>query len=406
MNPHRLTWGFMYDFPVAQVVGLVFILGYAFSKEPKKVPVSQPIVWLFLFYLWMVMTYLVHDKTPFATGLAIKIFKIQLFTLFIFALLNSKERIDQALWVIAYSLGFYGFKGGIFTIMTGGSFRVWGPIGTYIEGNNELGLALLIVIPIFFYLNTVTENKWLKRMNYLMIVLCAISVLGTHSRGALLASMSCAVFLWLKSKKKISLGILLAFLIPLGLSFMPQHWWDRMDTIFEEREEDYDLSVQGRLNAWRFAYNIASDKVFGGGFSATNKANWLLYAPRQDLFVDSHSIYFQIMGKHGFPGLFLYIMVWLSTWLLGSKIIKMVKHRQDLQWAGSLSRMLQVSIIAFCTGGTFLGLAYFDLPYHILITMAATYAVVQKELKKHPEVGVSNVSGHRPVRLEANVRQG
>ena len=40
----------------------------------------------------------------------------------------------------------FGIKGGIFTILTGGDFRVWGPPGSFIEGNNEIALAILIVI--------------------------------------------------------------------------------------------------------------------------------------------------------------------------------------------------------------------------------------------------------------------
>ena len=39
------------------------------------------------------------------------------------------------------SIGFYGLKGGIFTILTGGAQRVWGPPGGFIEGNNELAVA-------------------------------------------------------------------------------------------------------------------------------------------------------------------------------------------------------------------------------------------------------------------------
>ena len=30
MNPHRLTWGFAYDFPFAQIVGIVTLLALVF----------------------------------------------------------------------------------------------------------------------------------------------------------------------------------------------------------------------------------------------------------------------------------------------------------------------------------------------------------------------------------------
>ena len=53
--------------------------------------------------------------------------------------------------VIALSIGFYGVKGGIFTIVTGGVYRVQGPPGTFIAGNNEIGLAIAMTIPLLCY---------------------------------------------------------------------------------------------------------------------------------------------------------------------------------------------------------------------------------------------------------------
>ena len=50
--------------------------------------------------------------------------------------------------VLVCSIGFYGLKGGIFTLMHGGNLRVWGPGGSFIEGNNELALAIIVCIPL------------------------------------------------------------------------------------------------------------------------------------------------------------------------------------------------------------------------------------------------------------------
>jgi hypothetical protein len=45
-------------------------------------------------------------------------------------LINSRERVHALIWVIALSLGFYGVKGGIFTIVHGGVYEVRGPLDT------------------------------------------------------------------------------------------------------------------------------------------------------------------------------------------------------------------------------------------------------------------------------------
>ena len=59
----------------------------------------------------------------------IKVAKIQLMIFVTMMLMQSKERINQLVWVMALSLGFYGVKGGIFTITNGGAFHVRGPAG-------------------------------------------------------------------------------------------------------------------------------------------------------------------------------------------------------------------------------------------------------------------------------------
>ena len=380
MVPHKLTFGFMQNFPIAQLVAVVFLGVFIFSKEPKKVPFSSITFWLFAFYFWILLTYLVHTKSAFVDNLAIKILKIQLFTIVILMLLTTRERIEQTLWVIGLSIAFYGVKGGIFTISTGGSGRVWGPPGGYFEGNNELGLTLVITIPILLYLRKIATQKWVKNALMVAIVLCAISALGTQSRGAFLAISACGLFYWLKSNKKLVTAIPIVILAASFVTFMPQSWHDRMDTIFVENEDDYDGSIKGRLNAWRMAVNIAGDNLTGGGLNAATPANFLIYAPEPERFHDFHSIYFQILGKHGYPGLFIYLMIFMSTWFVAQRIRKKTKAHQELDWAYHMMSLLQVSLIAFAVGGAFLGLAYFDLPYHLVITVAAVNTVVNKRL--------------------------
>jgi hypothetical protein len=40
MNPHRLTWGFAYEFPFAAVVAGATFIGLFVSKDPKRYPVN------------------------------------------------------------------------------------------------------------------------------------------------------------------------------------------------------------------------------------------------------------------------------------------------------------------------------------------------------------------------------
>ena len=78
-------------------------------------------------------------------------------------LVRGREQIATLVWVVILSVGFYGVKGGLFTIVTGGSSRVWGPANSLLEGNNELGVALILVMPFMYFLYQTTVSRWIRR---------------------------------------------------------------------------------------------------------------------------------------------------------------------------------------------------------------------------------------------------
>src|SRR3546814_19118742 len=53
MNPHRLSWGFAYEFPVAMMIGLSTLAAWVLSKEPKKLPISDVSALMLAFVVWM-----------------------------------------------------------------------------------------------------------------------------------------------------------------------------------------------------------------------------------------------------------------------------------------------------------------------------------------------------------------
>lgn len=102
------------------------------------------------------------------------------------------------------------------------------------------------------------------------------------------------------------------------------------------------------------------------------RPTFLQYAPNPNIVFDAHSIYFQVMGEHGFIGLGLFLLLGLLGWIRGQQVVKRCRNDPDRKWAADLAAMTQVSLIGYAVGGAFLGLAYFDLPYHIVIIMLLT----------------------------------
>jgi putative inorganic carbon (hco3(-)) transporter len=206
------------------------------------------------------------------------------------------------------------------------------------------------------------------------------AALGTYSRGALLAIIAMSAFLWLKSGQKLRIGFLMVLTAPLLLLFMPEKWGERMDTI---NTYDEDMSVQGRFNAWWMSYNLAKERPFtGGGFEVIMPELFHRYAPNPLDIHAAHSIYFQALGEHGFVGLGLYLLLGFLTWRTGSWIIRNTAKLEEFKWAFNLATMIQVSLVGFATGGAFLSLLYFDVPYYLLAAMVVTRVLVAKELKE------------------------
>ncbi len=378
MNPHTQGWGFATQLPFAMMIAVVTMASMLLSRTPKSLPMTPVSALLLLFVLWMNVT------TPFALlpGPSWvqwnKVMKIMLMSFVVMMLIRTQRDILRLVWVLVGSIGFYGVKGGIFTIRSGGTERVWGPEATFIGDNNALALALIITIPLMYYLQQNSENRWVRRGLSAAMVLSALAALGSYSRGGLLAIAAMCLFMWIKSGKKVALGALLCLLGPLLLAFMPERWAERMDTINTFQE---DSSAQGRLNAWQMAYNLARDRFLGGGFEVSDAGIFARYAPNPQAVHAAHSIYFQALGEHGFVGLAIYLALGWATWRTAAAIIRLSRGKPELAWALGLATMCQASMVGFAVGGAFLSLLYFDMPYYLMAVLIATRILVQQHVK-------------------------
>lgn len=388
MNPHRLCWGLAYSFPFALIAALATLISCLVSRKKLKFFWSPVIGWLILFNVWMFISTVVAMYPEEAWWQWEKVFKIQLMTFVSLWTLTDREKIHIFVWIIFISIGFFGVKGGIFTLTTGGAYHVLGS-GGFIGGNTEIGLALVMVMPLAWYLYLHSHNKWVRYGFLLSMALISIGILGTQSRGAFLAIMAVSFFLWLKSSRKGIIFVALMLLSPAFYMFMPQSWHDRMATI-ETYEED--ASAMSRMKAWEFGYKMALDRpLTGGGFESDTVENYMRYVPHQvesgkATFHDYHSIYFEVLAEHGFVGLFIFLMLFLQYWRTANKVIKITKNSEQNKWALDLAAMLQVSFVGYTVGGAFLGLAYFDLFYHYLVILIMVLKLLEEQAEKQEKV--------------------
>ena len=243
-----------------------------------------------------------------------------------------------------------------------------------------MGLALIMTIPLLRYLQLSSGSFWLRGVLTIMMVLCAVATVGSQSRGALVGLVAMSGFLWLKSRNKFFTALLGAIAVALVLAVMPQQWYDRMATI---QNYESDQSAMGRINAWKMAFNMAKDRPLGGGFDSFKEYTFALYAPNPDDVHDSHSVYFEVMGEHGFVGLGIFLALALMTWRTASWVIGRSHRDREKRWLADLAAMTQVSLVGYATAGAFLGLAYVDYYYTLiaLVVLCKTVLVSSAEAK-------------------------
>jgi len=402
MNPHQLCFGFATVFPFAMVVFLVTLFALFFSGDRKLPKPSRELIVLLLLLLWFTFTTAQAYDSDRAWNQWNKVIRIQAGIILTMILIYNRERINALIWTIALSLGYYGFNGLVYVITTGGGSNMRGPDGTFIAGNTDLALALVMTLPLLRYLQIHAPQRWMRLGMLALMGMTALSVVATYSRGGLLAMVGMAGLLWLKSRNKLPVLLVVLVILPVVFTFMPDKWHERMSTIDEYEE---DASAMGRINAWRFATNVVKDHPVGGlGFGTFNPQLFLRYAPNPYDYHDAHSIYFKILAEHGIVGMALFLLFFLLGWRTSTQVIKATRGKPEHLWASDLSAMLQTSMFGYALGGAFLGMCYFDLPYHLVAIAVLIKQSLQDEGAMAPSVYMSPVSV--PVRTPSAARIG
>ena len=385
--------------PFSLIVAIPTLIGLVFTKDRRPFPWTREAVLLAAFWGLTLVTSLFSWYPDEAWPDFGQFSKIIVMTVVTITVIQDRTKLRYLLMVAALSIGFYGFKGGVWSVVSGGaSGLVLGPEGSFIGDNNGLALGLNMALPIIFFLAREEQRSWVRTLLYTTFVLTIIAELFTYSRAGFLGLMVVLMALVARSKWKAT-AIALALVAAIGAAaFLPERWTDRMNTIFNYEQ---DGSAMSRIYAWKLGWQIALDSPFvGGGFRVfTHDEIWAKYAPEFYFGIgkdatnrtpNAHSIYFHVLGEHGFTGLFVFISLIGTTLFSLRNIRKQAKRFPEASWLATYSYMVETSIFAFLVNGAFVNLTYFDLFYFlisiaiVLRQLAATTMAEQTQLQNEP----------------------
>lgn len=376
MSPHRLTYGFAYNAPFALLVSIATLGGLAIGRDRVRLPWNaETVLTLVLWFVFLMSTVAGAIYPDQAWTAFEKVSKVLLMTFVSMALMRTRERLLAMLGVVAFSLGFFGLKGGLWAVVTGGQNMVLGPAGSFIGGNTEIALALNMNLPILVYLRRQVTRPWLRHLMLATFLFSIVAIIITYSRGGFLGLIAVLGYLTLRSRRRLLTVFLLVVGLVIAADLVPAKWTERMHTIKTYEE---DQSAMGRIHAWEFAMRIAEDRpLLGGGFRCFTSDVQMRYMPESLAGgFDAHNIFFQILGEHGYTGLLVYCLLVVTTLFSLNGILRRTRRRPDLAWARDVALMLQCSLFAYIVSGFFLSLSYFDLFFLLIASTVVLKQIV------------------------------
>lgn len=396
MTPHQMAFG-TFGIPLNLLIAGVTLFAVVYSREAERFRGDAITLWLLLFLAWQTLAQQMSLLPEVSGEFYSRFLKTLIFVLLCAQMVTDKLRFHALVWIIAGGIGFFAAKGALFTILTLGQYRVQGLANTVLEDNNHFGIAVATMIPMLLFLRQQANMQVIKLGLAVTIGLSVVAVIGTHSRGGLVALVVFGMVLWWKSRHKLALmAVGFVGLVP-AISFMPDKWLDRMKTIGEAGE---DASFRGRLDAWEINFRLASDNpVTGVGLrNSYNPDIVALSAPdKVDAAKAAHSIYFEILGGSGFIGLAIFLALFATT-ILTARSIEFSKMTIP-DWHRNFAGHAQISLLIFGVGGASTSMEMWD-GYLLIIALVAALTHQRDIAYTKPEsVGINRIGKLRKGRV-------
>lgn len=374
--------GWLYGFASIIRFNLLFtgvaILSYLAYKHKPRVRLGAIGGLVLMFFLWTTMSTITTIGNPDITWEYWSRF-LKVVMLFVFVLLTVKDKlhVDFVLWCVVLSVGFYADLEALKFIASGGGHKIVGMTNHVLGDRNELSVAFVMTMPLCYYLlgEYGARSKLIRLALLGTLALLAVAVIGTQSRGGFIALLALVGYMYIKSDRKILMTFLIAA-IAVGVSYLvSDDWSSRIDTIATAENDD---SFMGRVVAWKLSFILAMQHpFFGGGFKSLEYfPNWSALSkdffsypwfytgtllPNPTVARAAHSVYFQVLGEHGFIGLGLYLAALAGSFFKAGKVSRAARRAGAPAWIPTAATMIQLSIFAFGLGGAALSFAYFDL---------------------------------------------
>jgi putative inorganic carbon (HCO3(-)) transporter len=368
-TPQNVAYIVLNQIPVALIMGALAVGTYLLMDRRSPPPMSPEsalmiiiTVWVNLTMIWAVAPVQSWEKWDWAV-------KTLAFSTFIPLAIRSRVQIEAFAQTYVFSLAANFVPFGLKVLISGGGYGQ--NLGLSGNGANTglgegglLSTVCLMAVPLALHLSR--HSQLIPRMKLLPLAywfiagLAVVTAIGTYERSALIGIVVLGAYMWMRSQHKFAFGLVAAIVGLLIVYTTSSAWNSRVSTIADYSQENSALT---RILVWKWTLDFSTTHPLGGGFQAF-LVNHIEFPATETLPSMTqfgrafHSIYFEMLGEHGYPGIVLLFLLIGITFFKLHRIAKRAREYPELEWVASLSNALQSGLAVFLACGAFVGIMF------------------------------------------------
>jgi probable O-glycosylation ligase (exosortase A-associated) len=371
-TPQNVAYSILNEFPVSVVMAVAAVGLYVLADRRDPPGLNAVSVLVAAMAAWVTFTTWYDPVAPaFAVGKWNWAIKTIVFSAFMPALFRSRVQIEALLQVWVFSLAGQFLPFAAKTILTGGKY---GASYGLVAGNSglaegaHLATVCLMILPVIVHLARFSiilpRASGLRLMYGGLAVACLVACVGTFERTALVGAAVLAACMVLRSRRRLVYALLGAGAIAAASLYVAtsnSDWGARMKTISAYPQEN---SAYVRILVWRWTLDFVQTHPWGGGFNAYVVDEIQVPGtpeqpgPTTETARAFHSIYFEMLGEHGFVGLALFVALCGASLLTLGRAACGARRIAGMAWCHDLARALQISLVVEMVCGAFIGIAF------------------------------------------------
>lgn len=352
--------------------------------------------------------------------------KVLVFGLFLMAAIRRSGDLRLFVWAYVISCGilvwFAAFVFGMSQVAGSSVVRLH---GLYTYDSNDLGLVLMVGLPLTILSIQTALTKRAKILSGAILAGIGVAVALSGSRGAFVGLL-CVGLALLVVLKQISVAKRVGFVLAVGVTLViaaPPGYWEQMQTLTNPTADYNWDSKYGRRQVWiRGLGYFASNPVTGIGVGNFGRAEGTLSAPAQNFqnrvgerlkWSVAHNSFLEPLAEMGLPG----FLLWSSLVFGGMTSLVRLRRRLPQGWARGdpeqrflyeATIYVPIALIGFASTAFFVSFTYQDPIYILAALVAGIHVSVRDRLLREQRFAATGGNGaevQQALRAGSHVRR-